>query len=143
MKPQRVNGRGSAAVADRQGRRTGRVGPSVSVRVHRSGGWTNYEVEGEVDIQALPLMGDLVGSDAPRVVFDLHGVTFMDARGLGLMVAIQRRALASGVRVRLAAPSRSVRRVLMLTGCDPVFETFESLREAVSAPVGPAPEPAS
>jgi anti-anti-sigma factor len=87
-----------------------------------------------MDIQALPLVADVVGSDATRVVFELNGVTFMDARGLGMMVEIQRRALEAGGCVRLAAPSKSVRRVLTLTGCDPIFETFESLRRAVSPP---------
>lgn len=135
MSADRVNGRGSATVIDLQGRRGDDVGSSVSVRAHHSGCWTVLEVEGEMDIQALPLVADLVHGDVPRVVFELRRVTFMDASGLGMMVDIQRTAQAGGGCVRLAAPSCSVRRVLALTGCDRVFPTFDSLLRALSTPI--------
>jgi anti-anti-sigma factor len=75
-------------------------------------------------------------------VLDLHGVTFMDAKGLATLVDIQRRARGAGGCVRLVAPSPSVRRVLKLTGCDHVFQTFDSLLPAMSAPLETDPEPA-
>ena len=52
-----------------------------------------------MDVQVIPLLADLVGSDTPRVVLDLHEVTFMDAQGLGSIVDTHRRA-AGGRRVR-------------------------------------------
>jgi hypothetical protein len=45
--------------------------------------------------------------------------------------------------VRLVAPSRSARRLLALTGCGHMFETFDSLDLAVSTPVDAGPEPAA
>jgi hypothetical protein len=60
--------------------------PTVSVSRSRSGRWTIFEVEGEMDLQVVPLVADLSGLDGARVVFELHGVTFMDAGGLGAMM---------------------------------------------------------
>lgn len=131
MNVQRVNGR-PATVTDLRARGAGSGIASVSVRVDRSGHWTVVEVEGEMDVQLPPLVADLVDSDASRVVFDLRGVTFMDAGGLGTLIATQRRALAVGGCVRLVAPSSSARRLLELTGCDRHFQTFDSLDQALS-----------
>jgi anti-sigma B factor antagonist len=145
MDAQRPDGSGLATVSDLQARRAGRPGRSVSVSVrsHPGGCWTVVVVVGEVDVRALPLLANLVGRDASRVVFDLREVSFMDARGLGTMVEAQRRARAAGGCVRLVAPSRSVRRVMALTGCDRIFQTFGSLPEAMSAPLDTDPKPAS
>ena len=57
--------------------------PAVSVRRHRFGSWLVLEVEGEMDIQAAALVADVDGSESAFVVFDLHGVTFMDAVPFG------------------------------------------------------------
>jgi anti-anti-sigma factor len=144
MDTQRVDGPGSAAPNDLSARRrVGVDGSPVSVRVRRSRSWTILAVDGDMDLQALPIVADRVGADATRVVFELHGVTFMDARGLGTIVDIQRRALEAGGCVRLVSPSRSVRRVLTLTGCDSIFPTFDSLPPAVSTPIETDREPAS
>ena len=142
MDTHRAHGRGSTPVIDVLACADD-PGSSLSVRARRSGRWTILEVEGEVDIQALPLVADLVGRDATRVVLELRRVTFMDASGVGMMVDIHRRALEAGGCVRLAAPSTSVRRVLALTGCDAILPTFDSLPRAMSTPIHAAPAPAS
>ncbi|GAA4727475.1 hypothetical protein GCM10023350_08040 [Nocardioides endophyticus] len=137
MSAEPVNGRGVAAVVDLWARRASEAVPSVAVRVHRSGSWTVVEVEGEMDVQVVALVADLVGVDTTRVVFDLQRVTFMDAAGLSAVGgSIRHRAMGAGGSVRLVAPSRSARRLLMLAGCARVFPAFDSLEEAMSAPLG-------
>ena len=131
MTAQRVSGL-RATVTDFWPRDAGGAIPSVSVRVDRSGHWTVVEVEGEMDVQFPPLVADLVDGAASRVVFDLRGVTFMDAGGLGTLMETQRSALAGGGCVRLVAPSSSARRLLELTDCDRHFQTFDSLDQALS-----------
>lgn len=137
MSVHRVNGQGPTPVIDfpQQRTRDAASPPSVSVRGRRSGAWTILEVEGEMDIQALPLVADLLRGRVVGVVLELHAVTFMDASGLGMMVDVQRRTRDAGGCLRLAAPSSSVRKVLVLTGCDRSFRTFDSLVRAVSAPM--------
>lgn len=84
-------------------------------------------------------VGDGVKADARHVVFELRQVTFMDGRGLDLMLRCQRGALRAGGCVRLVAPSRQVRRFLMLTGSNREFTTFASVDEAMAVPVPQPP----
>jgi anti-sigma B factor antagonist len=88
-----------------------------------------------MDIQLGPLMPDLVGSDAAHVVLALNKVSFMDASGIGVLMRSRRKAVLAGGEVRLAAPSTKVRKLLRITGTDRVFRTFQSLDEAMAAPM--------
>jgi anti-sigma B factor antagonist len=110
------------------------TGPAVSVRHHRSGRWMVVEVTGEMDLQVFSLMPRLPRKRTAGVVFELGGVTFMDAGGLALLSGTQRRAFAVGGEVRLAAPSRAALRLLELTGSAGVFPIFDSV-DAALAPV--------
>jgi anti-sigma B factor antagonist len=74
---------------------------------------------------------------------DLQGVDFIDACGLGLLLESRRQAVAAGGCVRLVAPSRPVCRLLTLTGSYGAFTRFDSLPQAVTAPVKTAPEEVS
>lgn len=135
MKAHGVTGRGGVRAAGSQARRVRSVASSVSVLVRESQFWTVLEFEGELDQVARPLVAEVVASDTERYVFDLHAVTFMDARGLGMVIDTQRRALDAGGAVRLVAPSSAVRRVLTITGCCDYFRTFDTVHEAVMSPI--------
>jgi anti-anti-sigma factor len=54
--------------------------------------------------------------DAPNVVVDLSGVTFIDSTGLGVLVAALNRAREAGGQMTLRGPTRSTRKVLDITG---------------------------
>ena len=114
----------------------------LSVRVSVLGAWTIVAIVGEMDLLVVPLISGLVDADARHLVFELRQVTFMDGRGLDLLLRSQRDALKAGGCVRLVAPSRKVRRLLMLTGSNREFTTFESVDEATSVPA-PAPRGSS
>ncbi len=105
------------------------------MRLYRSGRWVVVEVEGEMDIQVIPLVPLTFGDVESFVVFELGGVTFMDAGGLGVIAATCRQANEDGGCVRLAAPSRQALRLLELTGTDGAFVTFDALADAVSTPL--------
>ena len=135
MDTQQLEDHGMPGVIYLQARGSSGADTSVSLSVLQLAPWTVVEVEGEMDVQVIPLLADLVGRDTSRVVLDLHGVTFMDAQGLGSMVDTHRRVLAAGGSVRLVAPSSSVRRLLAMTGCDRMFRTFDSLEQAATTPL--------
>ena len=78
-----------------------------------------------------------------HVVFELRGVTFIDACGLRTLLECRRIALAAGGCVRLVAPSRQMGRLLTLTGSCTAFSTFHSLLDAVTAPVTEVPQEVS
>jgi anti-sigma B factor antagonist len=68
---------------------------------------------------------------------DLHEVTFMDARGLGLLVGMLNRQECHGGQLRLRGTPAPVRRLLQLTGLQGVFPVADWLPDAVI----PAPSP--
>ena len=70
-----------------------RSGASVSVSVSVSGAWTIVAIVGEMDLVVEPLVSELVGADARHLVFELRQVSFMDGRGLDLLLRSQRDAL--------------------------------------------------
>ena len=80
-------------------------GPALSVR--GQDGYTIATISGEIDIASAPVLRvQLVGllrPDASRIVIDLSGVTFCDASGLAVLVAVSRRAGLLGGVLRLAA----------------------------------------
>jgi anti-sigma B factor antagonist len=77
-------------------------------------------VSGDVDISCSPALREqllaALEPPRPRLVLDLSEVTFMDASGLGALMAARRRSLLLGGGLRLVAPSSSVRRVLEASG---------------------------
>lgn len=116
--------------------------PTVVVRGYRFGSWTILRVEGEMDIQACPLVHALIDDDVRHVAFELDGVTFVDACGLGILFGVRRRVGEAGV-VQLVGPSAPVRRVLALTGSAGLFPTIVSADEAVAVLLATDPWPVS
>lgn len=117
--------------------------PSVVVRLSRSRGWLIVEVEGEVDLLVGWLIPDLVDYGVRQVVFDLHAVTSMDACALGMLVETQRHAFSAGGCVRLVAPSEPALRCLKSTGLERALPVFDSVEQAVWAPLDPIGDDAS
>ena len=75
-------------------------------------------VSGEVDIVTAPVLRrhleSAIASGRPTVVIDLAETTFLDARGVGVLVATRTRIAEAGGRLVLRRPPRLVRRVLEL-----------------------------
>ncbi|WP_436889400.1 STAS domain-containing protein [Nocardiopsis dassonvillei] len=84
-------------------------------------------VEGEVDLATVPgLRARLAVATRDEacecLVVDLAGVGFLDASGVGALVAARRAMTARGGRLVLARPRPVVSRVLGILGLDRVFE---------------------
>lgn len=107
----------------------------VQVRVYRAGDWSVVQIDGELDIQSVPSVRPLPPGEDALVVFDLHGTTFMDCNGLGLMVGAARTASQRGGCVRVASDASSpVRKLISLAHLDGALSMFDSLQEALTAP---------
>jgi anti-sigma B factor antagonist len=92
---------------------------AFGVEVARDGEAVVIALRGELDIATAPLLESALehaaATGADRTVVDLHRLRFMDAAGLSVVLAADRR-LASRLVVR--SPSIEVRRVLAITGAD-------------------------
>ncbi len=101
-------------------------------------------VGGEVDLETASQLGDAaveaVQGVSPHLVLDLSGVTFMDSTGLKVLLTSQRRAQLAGGSFALAGASRTVQRILALTGLDQSIPAFPTVDEALAARLeGPPP----
>ena len=79
-------------------------------------------LHGEIDSMAVAAYDETATSIATRpCVIDASGVTFLDARGLRLLVRETWAARGSGCRPVLRRPTRVVRRVIDVTGTEELF----------------------
>ena len=88
-------------------------------------------LDGEIDISTCPavrrlLMAAVSGGDVHLAV-DMSGVTFIDASGIGVLVAAANRARQAGGGLSLLAPSWQVRRLLDVFHLDAILPIAERL----------------
>jgi anti-sigma B factor antagonist len=110
-------------------------GLALAARRYRLGCWLVIEPDGEVDMEALPLLQGLLYGNLSHLLFDLRRVTFMDASGLGVIAASRRNQGQAHGAVRVAGPTRQVRKLFEITSLDRAVPVFDSLAEASSGHV--------
>jgi len=105
----------------------------VQVTVQSHGEATLVRVVGVVDAMALPRVSRAL-TDAQRdhgpVIVDLQGVSFMDSRGLGALLAANERSREGAAPVSIYRPSEAVRRLLAVSGVAPVFTEVDTLPDS-------------
>jgi anti-anti-sigma factor len=105
----------------------------VEVRVEARGDAILVRVTGVVDGLALAEVSREL-TDAQRgpgaVYVDLEGVTFMDSRGLGALLAANERSREGAAPVRIYRPSDAVQRLLDVSGVRSVLKEVEELPAA-------------
>lgn len=98
----------------------GRADPSAPTTVHLSG---------EIDLFTGPALrgrlADVLTSSGSLLILDLSGVSFCDASGLAVLIAIQQRAAPMGITLALAAPRPFMSKLLHVTGLDRSLPTIE------------------
>lgn len=77
-------------------------------------------------------------SKVSAIVLDLSRVTAIDARGLGVMLELQRQTALDGIRFKLMNVNRFTSRVLEVTRLDSVFEIIPKAEAAISPRIAPA-----
>ena len=65
--------------------------------------------------------------DGRTLYVDLSGVTFIDSRGLGALLAANERAREGAAALRIHAPSDAVRRLLTISGVTAVIIEADDL----------------
>ncbi|GAB3959986.1 anti-sigma factor antagonist BldG [Actinoallomurus acanthiterrae] len=103
-------------------------------------GHTILTISGELDIATTAVLCDRIAAvlddTTLPVIIDLSRVSFCDASGLTMLLAVRRRADAHGCAVALAGPRPNVRKLLRITGLDRVFPIHSTLAQAVPGRVG-------
>jgi anti-sigma B factor antagonist len=96
-----------------------------STRVSYSGDDAIVHVVGDLDISTAPDLRSrvltVIDDGWTRIQIDLTACEFIDSVGLGILVAILRRARSRGGDVEIHAPFEPQRRLFALCGLDKVF----------------------
>jgi anti-sigma B factor antagonist len=80
---------------------------------------------------------------AERLVVDLGDVPSIDAAGLGALVAAYGVVSRTGGTLRLARPARRLHELLVVCRLVTVFESFDSVEDALSGGSEASPEPST
>jgi anti-anti-sigma factor len=119
----------------------------LDLSTQRLGERAVVSVGGEVDLGTASQLNDTaldaLREVSPNLVLDLAGVTFMDSTGLKVLLTISRRAELADGSFAVAGATRSVRRVLSLTGLDQTFALYDTVEDALAATSGTSPASAS
>jgi anti-sigma B factor antagonist len=119
-------------------------GAELSVEVRRERGVEIAEVTGDIDVSTVSglrerLLG-LADGGQPLIV-DLNRVSFIDSAGLGVLVAVSRRASQRGGSLHAVCSRAPTRKLLWMTGVDrriPLTATVDGALMLL-APSGDAP----
>jgi anti-anti-sigma factor len=92
----------------------------------QSGSTAVVSPAGELDAATVEALGDEVTAlrraGAERVVVDLGGVTFLDSRGLGVLLVLRNDAKRAGQELLLVPGPPQVQRVFALTRTRGLFD---------------------
>ena len=86
---------------------------------------------GDGDVRLSSTVNFLLGKGVRHILISLRRVTFMDAAGIGTLVACQNQARAHRAVIKLLNPSAKVHDLLSLTKLDEVFEVYQDMEEAL------------
>jgi anti-sigma B factor antagonist len=131
-------------------------------RLSGEGRWVMRIIERRVgDVVVLDFVGAVAGGKAAGVVeqavrrhrlactatviVNLARVRSVDLAGINALVESYRAMREAGVELRLAAVSRRIHDLLVITRLLTVFDTFDTVEEAIDGPIAAAtrvPEPA-
>ena len=127
---------------------------SRGLALHRTGfhaypdttdGTVLIRLEGELDMASAPRLGrilhEALDGGAATVALDLTGLTFLDSTGIRVLFSAHRRAAAQGCAFILRSPTRSVLKVLRLTGVERLMVIEPALLPADPRPDLPGPWP--
>ncbi len=110
---------------------------AVDVRVTEESGIPVASLEGEIDLaNAADLRNQIFGmvsNAAPGLVLDLSGVTYLDSRGVQLILELAERLKMRHLKFRVALPEKSlIRRILLLTHVDAVVPLDANVAQALA-----------
>ncbi len=93
---------------------------------------------GELDHHAaqavrITLDQELAGQHGIRLILDLSGVTFMDSSGLGVILGRYKKIRDSGGEMAIAGASRSIDRLLEMSGLHKIVRMYPNCEVAVVA----------
>jgi anti-sigma B factor antagonist len=76
---------------------------------------------------------EYINSGKKKIIIDLGGVEWMSSVGLGMLISALTTAKNNQCELKLANVTKSIQSLLTITRLTTIFETFESVDEAVKS----------
>ena len=76
-------------------------------------------------------MFEAIGENLGRIILDASLISYLDSKGLGVLVELTQQLSRSGKTLKLCHVNDTVRQVIELTGLRSLFEHFEDVNSAV------------
>jgi anti-sigma B factor antagonist len=102
----------------------------------------------EGDVTVITLSGKLMGgpdaeavrelikssldSGSKKVLIDLGDVSWVNSTGLGILIASHVTVTNAGAKIRLSRVSKRIHQIFMVTKLHTVFDTYESVEQALA-----------
>jgi anti-sigma B factor antagonist len=103
--------------------------PDARFHVETDGQATLVRLAGDIDVYNSPRVAQgleqLIRQGHVTIILALEKLHFIDSSGLGVLVRAAKQARDAGGQLTLRAPSRSVRKVLEITGLNHIFTIVE------------------
>jgi anti-sigma B factor antagonist len=108
--------------------------PYRSTVAELGSGLALVSVSGELDLYDEPALSrSLASAEAPTVVLDLSGVSFLDSTICGLLVGEAKHRRRAGGELVLVGNGSRATKTLELAGVDRVVQLFPTLQSALDA----------
>lgn len=108
----------------------------LGLDVDRSGDVAVVTVRGDLDLASAPRLRSVALDElrlgCRRLVLDLRDLEFVDSVGLGMIVAIRKRARGLDSEVALVVGTERIRRPLELSGVAAIMAVHADLAEAMA-----------
>ena len=109
--------------------------PALAIRILDQGGVPVAHLEGEIDIaNATELREKLftaLSNQPPGLIVDLSGVTYLDSRGVHVLLELAERMKIRHQQLRLVVPDTAqIKRVLQLTHLDAIVPIDPTVEDA-------------
>ncbi len=76
---------------------------------------------------------EFIDQDKKKVVVDLSGVDWMNSTGLGILISSYTTLRNNGGKLKLANVTEKIRSLLVITKLEPVFESYDTIADAVKS----------
>ena len=111
---------------------------ALKTRVYPSGAVHVLEITGPItmgegDVTVRHHIRGMLAEGNKKIVVDLSGVPSLDSTGIGELVSAYTSARHGGAVMKLAGLTRKVKDILTITRLSSVFESYETLDEAVKS----------
>ena len=108
----------------------------IQISTTEKDGYPIVSVSGEIDLYTAPEFQDaltLAGRDAPVLIVDLSGISYIDSAGLSVLLLIYKRLSARGAAFFVVSPpdNPGVRRVMEVTRLDSLLSIRPTVEDVL------------